>query len=63
MVTTGGYLRGSRLYKTSGTMGRGVAELHSQLSIWKCGNVETRDILTYRRTNILNYYYGEELYI
>ena len=28
-VTTGGHLRGSRLYKTSRTMGRGVAELRS----------------------------------
>ena len=28
-VTTGGHLRGSGLYKTSGTMGRGVAESRS----------------------------------
>ena len=31
-VTTGGHLRGNRLHRTSKTMGRGVAELHRQLS-------------------------------
>ena len=41
-VTTGGHLRGNGLYKTSGTIGRGVAESRSQFSIWKRGNVETR---------------------
>ena len=30
-VTKGGYLRGGGLYKTSKTMGRGVAELYKQL--------------------------------
>ena len=47
MVTTGGHLRGGGLYRTSGTIGRGVAELRGQLSIWKCGNVGTRDVPTY----------------
>ena len=28
-VIKGGHLRGSRLYRTSGTIGRGVAELRS----------------------------------
>ena len=32
-VTTKGHLRGGRLYKTSGTIGQGVAKSHSQLSI------------------------------
>ena len=32
-VTKEGHLSGSKLYKTSRTMGRGVAELYSQLSI------------------------------
>ena len=27
MVTKGGYLRGGRLYRTSGTMGRGVSQV------------------------------------
>jgi hypothetical protein len=27
MVTTGGYLRGNRLYKTSRTIGRGVSQV------------------------------------
>ena len=31
-VTKGGHLRGSRLYRTSKTIGRRVAELRSQLS-------------------------------
>ena len=31
-VTKRGHLRGSGLYKTSGTMGRGVAELYSRFS-------------------------------
>ena len=33
-VTKGGHLRGSRLYKTSKTIGRGVAESRSQLSTY-----------------------------
>ena len=32
-VTKGGHSRGNRLYKTSGTIGRGVAELHKKFSI------------------------------
>ena len=39
-VTKGGHPRGGGLYGTSGTMGRGVAELYRKFSIWKCGNVE-----------------------
>ena len=31
-VTKGGHLRGSRLYGTSGTMGRGVTELYRKFS-------------------------------
>ena len=41
MVTKGGYPGSSGLYRTSGTIGRGVAESRSQLSIWKYGNVGT----------------------
>ena len=33
-VTKGGHLRGNGLYKTSGTIGQGVAELYRQLSIY-----------------------------
>ena len=33
MVTKGGHLRGSRLYKTSKTIGRGVAELYKKFNI------------------------------
>ena len=33
MVTKGGYLKGSRLYKTSGTIGRGVTELRKKFSM------------------------------
>ena len=32
-VTKGGHLRGGGLYKTSGTMGRGVTELRKKFSI------------------------------
>ena len=32
-VTKGGHPRGSRLYGTSGTIGRGVAELRKQFDI------------------------------
>ena len=32
MVTKGGYLRGSRLYKTSKTIGRGVTKLYKKFS-------------------------------
>ena len=32
-VTKGGYLKGSRLYKTSRIIGRGVTKLHSQFNI------------------------------
>ena len=53
MVTKGGHLRGSGLYKTSRTMGRGVAKSHNQLSIWKHGNVGMRDVLIYRHTQPL----------
>ena len=62
-VTKGGHPRGGGLYGTSGTMGRGVAESRGQLSTWKRGNVGTRDVPTYRRTNVLSHYYGEELCI
>ena len=31
MVTKGGYLKGNKLYKTSKTIGRGVAELYSYI--------------------------------
>ena len=33
MVTKGGHLRGGKLYKTSKTIGRGVAELYRKFSI------------------------------
>ena len=33
-VTKGGHLKGNRLYRTSGTMGRGVAELRKS-SVYK----------------------------
>ena len=62
-VTKGGHARGGGLYGTSGTMGRGVAESHRQLSTWKRGNVGTHDIPIYRRTDVLNHYYREELCI
>ena len=54
-VTKGGYLSSGGLYRTSGTMGRGVAESRRQLNIQKRGNVETRytDVPTYRRTQLL----------
>ena len=48
-VTKGGHLSRSRLYGTSETIGRGVAELRSQLSIWKRKNMGTR------HTNIPTY--------
>ena len=44
-VTKGEYLRGSRLYKTSKTINRGVAELRKQFNIYKSleyKNVSTR---------------------
>ena len=34
MVTKGGYLKGSRLYKTSKTIGQGVAKSRSQLNTY-----------------------------
>ena len=38
-VTKGGYLRGSRLYKTSRTIKQGVAESCKKFSTWERGNV------------------------
>ena len=54
-VTKEGHPRHSKLYKTSGTMGRGVTKSRKKFSTWKYGNVGTRytDILTYRRTQPL----------
>ena len=51
-VTTEGHPRGNRLYKTSKTIGQGVAESHKQLNTWKRGNVKIQhaDIPTYRHT-------------
>ena len=51
-VTKGGHPRDSRLYGTSGTMGRGVAELRSYIRI------KHTDVLTYlytERTDVLIY--------
>ena len=53
MVTKGGYLRGSRLYGTSRTIGRGVTELYRKFSIWERRNVGI--YITYRHTDILTY--------
>ena len=56
MVTKGEHLKGSRFYKTSGTIGRGVAKLYRSLVRKNMGTWEyTRhtNILTYRRTQPL----------
>ena len=47
-VTKGGYLRGSRLYGTSKTIGRGVAKLRSYI------HTKRTYVLTYSRTHVLN---------
>ena len=52
-VTKGGHLKGSRLYKISKTIGRGVAELRSQFNIDEYRNVKTHVI--YRRIDVLTY--------
>ena len=56
--------------RTSETIGRGVGLVtwvarDEELGTWERGNVGTweRNILIYQRTNVLNLYYGEELYI
>ena len=51
MVTKGGHPRGSRLYKTSETIGRGVGRSHIVNLVYK--NIGTWEYT--RRTNILTY--------
>ena len=46
-VTKGGQLKGSRLYRTSGTIKRGVAESRRQFSTWERGNIKTDAIYRY----------------
>ena len=50
MVTKGGHPSGGKLYGTSGTMGRGVAESRRSLV---CENVGIWEHM--RRTNVLTY--------
>ena len=54
IVTKGGYLEGSRLYKTSKTIGRGVSQITQgiqyihKVKTWECHILRTLNILIYR---------------